>query len=69
MVVYMSTTRGDHVVARMESESAQGATLAGGLRADAQATVNVAERKVHFFEPGDTGMNLSLRNETDHAAA
>ena len=31
--------------------------------------VYVDLRKVHFFEPGATGMNLSLANEPAHAAA
>lgn len=69
MDVYMSTNLNDHVVARVEAESAQGGALGNGLRADAQATLYVDLRKVHFFEPGETGMNLSLTNETDHAAA
>lgn len=69
MDIYMSTNLNDHMVARVETESAQGGTLGGGLRADAQATLYVDLRKVHFFEPGETGMDLSLTNETDHAAA
>jgi multiple sugar transport system ATP-binding protein len=69
MDIYMSTNLNDHVVARVEAEAAQGGTLAGGLRADAQATLYVDLRKVHFFEPGETGMTLSLTSETDHAAA
>ena len=69
MDIYMSTSLSDHVVARVESEATQGGALAGGLRADTQATLHVDLRKVHFFEPGETGMNLSLTNETDHAAA
>ena len=69
MDVYMSTNLNDHVVARVEAESAQGGALGDGLRADTQATLYVDLRKVHFFEPGETGMNLSLTNETDHAAA
>jgi multiple sugar transport system ATP-binding protein len=69
MDIYMSTNLNDHVVARVESESAQEGSLGGGFRADAQATLYVDLRKVHFFEPGETGMNLSLTNETDHAAA
>ena len=30
-----------------------------GLQTETQATVYVDLRKVHFFEPGETGMNLS----------
>ena len=69
MDVYVSTNLSDHVVARLEAESAQGGALGDGLRADSQATLYVDLRKVHFFEPGDTGMNLNLKNEPDHAVA
>ncbi|HEY2585013.1 MAG TPA: sn-glycerol-3-phosphate ABC transporter ATP-binding protein UgpC [Tepidisphaeraceae bacterium] len=69
MDVYMSTNLNDHVVARVEAELAQGGAMAGGLRTDAPATFYVDLRKVHVFEPGETGMNLSLTNEPDHAVA
>jgi multiple sugar transport system ATP-binding protein len=61
MDVYMSTNLNDHVVARVEAEA--------GLRVDGQATLYVDLRKVHFFEPGETGMNLSQTNELSHAVA
>jgi multiple sugar transport system ATP-binding protein len=61
MDVYMSTNLNDHVVARVEAET--------GLRMDARATLYVDLRKVHFFEPGETGMNLSQTNEPSHAVA
>jgi multiple sugar transport system ATP-binding protein len=61
MDVYMSTNLNDHVVARVEAQS--------GLRMDAPATLYVDLRKVHFFEPGETGMNLSQTNEPSHAVA
>jgi multiple sugar transport system ATP-binding protein len=61
MDVYMSTNLNDHVVARVEAQT--------GLRMDAQATLYVDLRKVHFFEPGETGMNLSQKNELFHAVA
>jgi multiple sugar transport system ATP-binding protein len=51
MDVYMSTTLHDHVVGRMESEI--------GLQMG-PATVYADVRKAHFFEPGVTGLNLSL---------
>jgi multiple sugar transport system ATP-binding protein len=69
MDVYMSTNLNDHVVARVEADPAQGGAPAGGLRTDARATFYVDLRKVHVFEPGETGMNLSLTNEPDHAVA
>jgi ABC-type sugar transport system ATPase subunit len=61
MDVYMSTNLNDHVVARVEAQSS--------LRMDAPATLYVDLRKVHFFEPGETGMNLSQTNEPSHAVA
>ncbi|HSU65870.1 MAG TPA: sn-glycerol-3-phosphate ABC transporter ATP-binding protein UgpC [Tepidisphaeraceae bacterium] len=61
MDVYMRTNLNDHVVARVEAQL--------GLRTDAPATLYVDLRKVHFFEPGETGMNLSQTNELFHAVA
>ena len=61
MDVYMSTTLTEHVVGRVEAQS--------GFAANQSATVYVDAAKVHFFEPGETGMNLSLKNESAHAVA
>src|SRR5687768_1183542 len=61
MDVYMSTTLHDHLVARVEATS--------GLQMGQEATVYVDLARVHFFEPGVTGMNLSIANEPAHAAA
>jgi multiple sugar transport system ATP-binding protein len=61
MDVYLSTGLHDPVVARVEAQ--------GGLRVDAQATLYVDLRKVHFFEPGVAGMNLSQTSEPIHAIA
>ncbi|WP_428939171.1 ABC transporter ATP-binding protein [Fontivita pretiosa] len=61
MDLYMSTNLSPHVVGRVEAQS--------GLEANSQVTLYVDLRKVHFFEPGATGMNLSLVNETAHANA
>ncbi len=66
MDVYMDTTLHKHVVGRVEASAEY---AAGGLSVNAAATVYVDLRKVHFFEPGATGMNLSLVNETAHAVA
>ena len=52
MDVYMSTAMHDHVVGRIEAE--------GGLEMGKAATVYADIRKAHFFEPGVTGLNLSL---------
>jgi multiple sugar transport system ATP-binding protein len=66
MDVYMNTTLHDYVVGRLEAQ--------GGLQAGTETTVYVDLRKVHFFEPGETGMNLSLEtisptSEPAHALA
>jgi multiple sugar transport system ATP-binding protein len=69
MDVYMSTKLHDHVVGRVEATQ--------GVQMDTAATVYVDARKIHFFEPGETGMNLSLSrgevaagtNESAHALA
>src|SRR4051812_16336053 len=50
MDVYMSTLLHDHVVGRVEAES--------GVAMNSQVKMFVDLRKVHFFEPGVTGMNL-----------
>ncbi len=60
MDVYMSTKLNDHVVGRVEASS--------GLEMGA-ATVFVDAAKVHLFEPGATGMNLSLTKASTHATA
>jgi multiple sugar transport system ATP-binding protein len=68
MDVYMNTRLHDHVVGRVEATQ--------GLTMDSSATVYVDTRKVHFFEPGETGMNISADrgaapavNESAHALA
>jgi multiple sugar transport system ATP-binding protein len=60
MDVYMSTALHDHVVGRVEAQT--------GLSMNSQVTVHVDLRKVHFFEPGVTGMNLTLHSEPAHVA-
>jgi multiple sugar transport system ATP-binding protein len=60
MDIYMSTNLNDHVVGRVEATS--------GLQLGA-ATVYVDAAKVHFFEPGATGMNLSATKASAHANA
>jgi multiple sugar transport system ATP-binding protein len=61
MDVYMNTTLHDYVVGRVEAQV--------GLQTDKETTVFVDLRKVHYFEPGATGMNLSLVSEPAHAIA
>ena len=60
MDVYMSTNLHQNVVGRIEAQD--------GLEVDTQATLFVDLRKVHFFEPGATGLNLSA-SEPTHALA
>ena len=61
MDVYMSTELDNPVVGRVEAQA--------DLRAAGRATVYVDLRRVHFFEPGVTGMNLSKTSEPIHALA
>ena len=61
MDLYMSTNLSDHVVGRVEATQS--------LTMGQEATVYVDLAKVHFFEPGATGMNLSNAQEPAHAAA
>jgi multiple sugar transport system ATP-binding protein len=60
MDVYMSTILNESVVGRVEAQS--------GLQRDTQVTTYVDLRKVHVFEPGETGMNLS-KTSSEHAHA
>ena len=57
----MSTALTETIVGRVEAQS--------GLQRDTQVTVYVDLRKVHVFEPGETGMNLSKTSEPAHALA
>jgi multiple sugar transport system ATP-binding protein len=61
MDVYMSTGLHDHVVGRVPARQ--------GLEIGKRTSVLIDLDKVHFFEPGVTGMNLSLANEPAHAIA
>jgi len=61
MDVCVSTCLHDQVVARVEAQS--------GLQAGSRVTLFVDPRKVHFFAPGETGMNLCPTSETAHALA
>ena len=69
MDVYMTTELDNPVVGRVD---ALGASLgAAGVypRAEARVTVHVDLRRVHVFEPGVAGMNLSKTSEPIHALA
>jgi multiple sugar transport system ATP-binding protein len=68
MDVYVQTNLNDRVVARVEASAA----LAGGLHDSDGAerlTLYADPRKIHFFEPGETGMNLSLSQGEPHEPA
>jgi multiple sugar transport system ATP-binding protein len=52
MDVYVQTALKDHVVARLEAQS--------GLQADSSMTLYADLRRIHFFEPGEVGQNLSI---------
>jgi multiple sugar transport system ATP-binding protein len=56
MDVYMSTSVHDHVVGRLEARA--------GMQTGTEAMVYVDLRRAHFFEPGDTGMNMSLETKS-----
>jgi multiple sugar transport system ATP-binding protein len=61
MDVFMSTKLHDHVVGRIEAQA--------GLQMDTMATIYIDVRKIHLFEPGETGMNLSVSHEQAHVLA
>ena len=66
MDVHMSTALHEQMVGRIKARM--------GVQAGVEATVFVDPRRVHLFEPGETGMNLSLEttspsNESSHAIA
>jgi len=56
MDVYMSTSVHEHVVGRLEARA--------GMQIGTEAMVYVDLRRAHFFEPGDTGMNMSLETKS-----
>jgi multiple sugar transport system ATP-binding protein len=61
MDMYLETRLAGRVTGRVKAQS--------GLSVDAQVTMYVDLSKIHFFEPGATGMNLSLSKELSHAIA
>jgi hypothetical protein len=56
MDVYMSTHLHQNVVGRVEAQ--------GGLEIDTRTTMHVDLRRVHFFEPGNAGTNLTASEQT-----
>jgi multiple sugar transport system ATP-binding protein len=75
MDVYMSTALHDHVVGRLDAgEIPTGIPSAVGGTAGAEMTIFVDLRRILFFQPGVTGMNLCLettspKSEPTHAIA
>jgi len=61
MDLYLETALHPHVVGRVEARA--------GLDVGTQIRAHVDLRKIHFFEPGETGVNLSLVGEKAYAAA
>ncbi|MEZ0266660.1 MAG: ABC transporter ATP-binding protein [Phycisphaerae bacterium] len=61
MDVYVRTALHDPVVARVEARA--------GLERDARVRLYADLRRVHFFEPGEAGMNISVSKEAAHALA
>ncbi len=61
MDVYVQTSLTEHVVGRLEARM--------DMKTDERLKLYVDVRRVHFFEPGETGMNLSLTKEHAHALA
>ena len=61
MDVYMSTAYHPHVVGRVPARQ--------GLEIGKRTSVVVDMSRAHFFEPGETGVNLSLASEKAHAIA
>ena len=64
MDVYAETAAGHRVVARVEAAEEYG-TASG----DSEVTMYADLRKIHVFEPGETGMNLSLTTPREPAHA
>ncbi len=61
MDMYLSTQHHPHVISRVEARP--------GVSPGTQIDLYVDLEKIHFFEPGVTGMNLSLSTEQAHAVA
>jgi multiple sugar transport system ATP-binding protein len=57
MDVYFRTALTDPVVARLEAHA--------GLATESSVTLHVDLRRIHFFEPGETGSNLSLSSSAE----
>lgn len=63
MDIYFATQLKDGLVARVEASTELSQLVASGRATD----VFVDLRKIHLFEPGSTGRNMSLANTNSHA--
>jgi multiple sugar transport system ATP-binding protein len=61
MDIYLSTKLHGHVISRVEARP--------GVTPGSEVDLYIDVQKIHFFEPGVTGMNLSLGTEQAHAVA
>jgi len=61
MDLYASTDKHPHIVARVEASRA--------VTPDQKVDLHLDMRKVHLFEPGETGANLALENLAETGAA
>jgi multiple sugar transport system ATP-binding protein len=59
MDVYAQTALKEHIVGRLDAQS--------GLQADSSMTLYADLRRIHFFEPGDTGQNLTRQAGLTHS--
>jgi multiple sugar transport system ATP-binding protein len=63
MDVYLNTNLHEHLVARVDAQR-----FAADVRTDARVELTVDPSSVHVFEPGETGMNLSVKGGRNSAA-
>ena len=61
MDLYLSTQLNDHLIARIEAQS--------GIAEQSEITMYVDGQKIHFFEPGPVGTNISLPSPASPVAA
>jgi multiple sugar transport system ATP-binding protein len=55
MDIYLSTKVTNHVIARVDAQA--------GVEADSAVQLSVDVERVHFFEPGENGVNLAVENQ------
>lgn len=60
MDVYLRTSKRDHIVARIDARP--------GLKEGQSVAMYVDVSRVHVFEQGETGSNVTLESDTDDKA-